>query len=411
MKIIKSYLLLGVASAFLLSGNLLAEEDEGVIGSLFDDVPQADNVKPDLLTSGKKTKSKKEKKKLAAEEIEKRKAAGASRSAERAAKNNQEVDLDTSINDTVVEIPKSDIDNALSALEQAKAALEDTKQKLEDTKQKAEENDEAKKAEIAAEEQKVKDAAELKRLKELTPEDHRRTAEGNVLAEHQAKFATAIVTTAGGAVDVDATATNEANEGQEKQLQEMDIGTDIKAKMANAPAPVEDQSSVDKTAEAVSEDATEITAVEPKAESDAKADDLVPAQESNKEKQKKEKKKFTKEEIDAKKAAGLEKRKARADKRDSADSEEDLDTSLNDKKSRKKLDEAGKKAHEDRMKKQKEDSDAKKSDKKAANEKKKSDQIAAGDKKREERAKLKEENKDKDYTALLNSGDVPAEAE
>jgi hypothetical protein len=283
MKIIKSYLLLGVASAFLLSGNLLAEENEGIIGSLFDDVPQADNVKPDLLTSGKKTKSKKEKKELTAEEIEKRKAAGASKPAERAAKNNQEADLDTSINDTVVEIPKSDIDNALSALEQAKAALEDTKQK-------AEENDEAKKAEIAAEEQKVKDAAELKRLKELTPEDHRRTAEGNVLAEHQAKFATAIVTTADGAVDVDATATNEANEGQAKQLQEMDIGTDIKAEMANAPAPVEDQSSVDKTAEAVSEDATEITALEPKAESDAKADDVVPAKESNTEKPKKEKK-------------------------------------------------------------------------------------------------------------------------
>lgn len=404
MKIIKSYLLLGVASAFLLSGNLLAEEDEGVIGSLFDDMPQADNVKPDLLTSGKKTKSKKEKKKLAAEEIEKRKAAGASKRAERAAKNNQEADLDTSINDTVVEIPKSDIDNALSALEQAKAALEDTKQKAED-------NDEAKKAEIAAEEQKVKDAAELKRLKELTPEDHRRTAEGNVLAEHQAKFATAIVTTADGAVDVDATATNEANEGQAKQLQEMDIGTDIKAEMANAPAPVEDQSSVDKTAEAVSEDATEITAVEPKAESDAKADDVVPAKESNTEKPKKEKKKLTEEEIDAKKAAGAEKRKARADKLASADSEEDLDTSLNDKESRKRLDEKGKKAHEDRMKKQKEDSDAKKSDKKAAKEKKKSDQIAAGDKKREERAKRKEENKDKDYTALLNSGDVPAEAE
>lgn len=416
MKILKSYLLLGVASAFLLSGTSLAEKDEGVIGSLFDDVDgvaQADKIQPEQVKQRtKKQQVKKAKKKLTAEEIEVKKAAGAAKRDARAAKNNQEVDLDTSINDpaeqaklaeaaaenaaqtvNVVEVAGKAVETAQESVKKAQDAIAAlTQQTSENAKLVAELHDvkAANAAKLKKEEQKANDAAEYDRLKKATSEDHRSTAEDNVLAEHQAKFATAIVTTADGAVDVDATAANEANEGQAQQLKEMDVGTDITAAMVNAPSPVAQPDSDAQSADE-SQTASVKANTDAPQDTDVKSNDVAPAKESKKE-------------------AGKAKPEERANKKNTS-KEEDLDTSIKAKKPRKKLDEEGKKAHEEKMKKQKEDKEAKKTDKKSANEKKKSDQIAAGDKKRGERAKNKEKNKNKDYTAILNGSDASAETE
>lgn len=413
MNNMKYFLLLGVASAFLLSGNLSAEEDpEPAIGSLFDDVDSGarfDDVKPQLPIQGKKKKQK-----LTPDEIAAKKAAGEAKRNERNNKSNnfEANDLDTSINETLVELPKVDIDNALAALDQAKAALEDTKQK-------AAEQDQAVQAEAAAKKKAEEDAVEHERLKKLTPEDHRRAAEATVLADHQHKFATALATSDDGAVQVTPTHENEINGKQATQLREMGVGTDIKAELvgqepmssSNSPDEAKDQES---KAEAVQNEEVKNDAAEPKAD----ADQLAAVDNGKKVKPKKEKKQLTDEEKADKKAAGKAKRDEREAKKN-ASQEEDLDTAINDgefsnaddgkkeKKLRKKLDEEGKKAHEEKMKKQKVDSEEKKASKKEANVKKKEAQIAAGDKEREKRAKRKEENKDKDYTALLNESDTP----
>jgi hypothetical protein len=432
MKIIKYSLMLGVASAFLLNSNLFADDqaDTGVaepqIGSLFDDVREDGSItpfdaKPEVAAEGKKRERKKltdEEKQARAEKMQAQKDASAARKAAKAKKKEDkkarraanikdkangvvaEENLDTSINDNVVELPKVDIDNALAALEQAKAALEDTQAK-------AAENDAAKQAEAAAEEQKAKDAAELERLRSVTPEDHRAAAEDHVLKQNQHLHATALVTTDDGVVKVKETGEVKANVDQAAQLKEMGVGNGITAELLEPAAPIAAETEPNDTAE--SEGAVAAPEANAASDSTPEAGDEVKAAD-----------------------AGSEPNDAAASEGTVAEPEANADAKVVEgkkaKKPRKKPDEKGKKAHEEKMQKQKEDKESKKAADKAFREGEKAKQIAEGNEKREKRQKKKaiaakkeageakrkereerkEENKNKDYTALLNESDTPA---
>ena len=377
MKIMKYSLLLGVASAFLLSSNLSAEEsEEPVIGSLFDNVDSSarfDDTKPQLTTNEVNTASESS---VETPQMPQQNAEGANAG-------------------PIVEVQESVIESALKATDDAIKAAVEAKKALEQSTLEAQKQEEAKQAEIAAKKKAEEDAAEHERLKKLTPEDHRKAAEETVLADNQHKYAT-FLGMEDGAVNIDSTHENEVNAAQAEELSKIGIGKDITTKI------VEQEAVASTNAEAVAENAPATAAA------NAGADE---------------------EKADKKDDATAE-TPANVDQQDQAAS-----NGKKAKKPRKKLNDEEKAAHEERMKKQKEDSEAKKASKKEANAKNKEEQLADKDKKGEkrkkkkekeeqiakkkeegkaikaERAKRKKENEDKDYTELLNEGETPQEIE